>query len=1100
MNSGTSTFTFTGAAGNINGAAAKNFNNLTINNGAGISNNAGGNITIKNNFTNNGIFTQAPTLTTTFDASNATHNLSGAGATTFGNLIITGGTTVNGGSHNFSVVGAAINVDGTFNGGTGTLTMNGGIAQSIAGTGTKNFNNLMINNPNGVTVNDTPATVDSSVSGILTLLTDLTIAPSAILQQSGTSAGIGDAVGIVRRTDLDINAKAFGNPNISIAILSGTAPNPMDISLAKNAPADFPAAINRDYNLMPTGGNAFSATVTLHYLVSELNGNNETGLVLWKKNGAWSAQGRTGIVDVVNKAVTLTGVSSFSEWTLAQIDPPTITKSFDAAAIPLNGITSLTFTISNPNLIAALTGIAFNDNLPAGLVVATPNNLNNTCGATATATPGSGTVSLSGATLPGNNFCTLAVDVQGTTEGVMNNTTDPITSNESGTGATSNTATITVIAPPSITKQFGTLSIPVGSNTTLSFTITNINAADALADVGVIDVLPVGLVVANPNGLFGSCGAGTITADPGSSSLSLTGGTIAASDSCTFGIDVTAVAQGTQVNTTAPVTSSNGGTGNTATASLDTTCSVITVTPAVIPSGLAGAPYSVTFGQIGGQGTVVFTQSGTLPTGMTFNNGVLSGTPTETGNFSITVLATDSFGCIGSQDYTLMIDCPTITLDPLTLPSGTKGVNYPPVTFNQTGGVGSATFSQSGLLPLGMNFSGGVLSGRPRETGSFPITVTATDSAGCTGSRDYILAIACNNSDLTISPDVVPSGVENVAYTDTTFTVDGGTAPYSFQQSGILPAGMNFIADTLSGTPTESGTFPFTISVTDNAGCAQSKGYILTISCSGVAISISPSSLPLASLNVPFSSTTFTPTGGAGPYSFVVFGALPEGISLDQNTGILSGTPTEPGAFPFLLQATDSNGCSGTQQYTFTTCIFCADFESDPLSQPPPGWTKVRGFTVVQTGSTQSLQGATINRKATILTPGFTDLPNRTVEVSALTFLNIESRYMLYGWRQDNTHYVKLIIKPEINKLVLLQRDGLTRRKAKFIPLTPLQTSTPYDIKITFSGGAFQVFLNNQLLGSMTSIATPVGGNAYFLLRSTSTAEVQATFDSLLIY
>src|SRR5262249_42721305 len=90
---------------------------------------------------------------------------------------------------------------------------------------------------------------------------------------------------------------------------------------------------------------------------------------------------------------------------------PTITKAFGAASIPLNGTTSLTFNITNPNTTAALSGVAFTDNLPSGLVVAATPNLSNTCGGTATAVGGSGSVSLSGGTLAANASCTVSVNV-----------------------------------------------------------------------------------------------------------------------------------------------------------------------------------------------------------------------------------------------------------------------------------------------------------------------------------------------------------------------------------------------------------------------------------------------------------------------------------------------------------------------------------------------------------------------------------------------------------------------------------------------------------------------------------------------------------------
>ena len=70
---------------------------------------------------------------------------------------------------------------------------------------------------------------------------------------------------------------------------------------------------------------------------------------------------------------------------------------------------------------------------------------------------------------------------------------------------------------------------------------------------------------------------------------------------------------------------------------------------------------------------------------MSFSGSLLSGTPTQTGSFPITVTATDSNGCTGSRGYTLVINCPTITVNPASLSAGNAGVAYASVTFTQTG-------------------------------------------------------------------------------------------------------------------------------------------------------------------------------------------------------------------------------------------------------------------------------------------------------------------------------------------------------------------------------------------------------------------------------
>src|SRR5262249_37877169 len=126
---------------------------------------------------------------------------------------------------------------------------------------------------------------------------------------------------------------------------------------------------------------------------------------------------------------------------------PIIAKAFGAASVPLGGTTSLSFTITNPNPSTPLTGVAFTDPLPSGLVVATPNGLSGPCDAgTITATAGSGTIMLTNATLAANASCMFSVNVTGTSPGEKDNSVT-VTSNEAGP-STPATAALLVSATP----------------------------------------------------------------------------------------------------------------------------------------------------------------------------------------------------------------------------------------------------------------------------------------------------------------------------------------------------------------------------------------------------------------------------------------------------------------------------------------------------------------------------------------------------------------------------------------------------------------------------------------------------------------------------
>src|SRR6185312_10995409 len=347
------------------------------------------------------------------------------------------------------------------------------------------------------------------------------------------------------------------------------------------------------------------------------------------------------IANAYNNTVTLnstaagTNAGSSSSASLTVIDPPSIAKGFGAATLPINGTTSLTFTLASSNSNLALSGVAFTDNLPAGLVVAPTPGLTNTCGGTATAAAGASSVSLAAGTLAPSAACVVSVNVQGTTAGVKSNSV-LVTSANAGNGNTSN-ASITVAGPPVLSKAFGAASIPLNGSTSLSFTVQNNNTTVALSGVGFSDTLPAGLVVATPNGLTGSCGAGTITATQGTGGISLSGATLAANASCTFAVNVTGVAAGLQNNTSGNVTSTEGGTGGTASASLNVVAPP-SIAKAFNPTAIAlNATTSLTFTITNPAANAVpltgvaFTD--TLPTGLTVANAsatVCGGTLTTT--------------------------------------------------------------------------------------------------------------------------------------------------------------------------------------------------------------------------------------------------------------------------------------------------------------------------------------------------------------------------------------------------------------------------------------------------------------------------------------
>ncbi|MGH3581576.1 MAG: putative Ig domain-containing protein [Mycobacterium sp.] len=361
---------------------------------------------------------------------------------------------------------------------------------------------------------------------------------------------------------------------------------------------------------------------------------------------------------------------------------------------------------------------------------------------------------------------------------------------------------------------------------TFNFTAT---ATDSLGATGsrAYSVVVNSAIMVNPATL-----PATTVGVPYSQTVSATGGTGAVS----FSVSAGALPAGLALNASTGVISGTPTTAATSNFTITATDTLgvigaraysvsvnaaIAVNPATLPAGAAGTAYSQTISAIGGSGTYTFSVSGgTLPPGLTLNpaSGVLAGMPTTAASYNFSVMATDALGATAVRAYTVAFNA-AVTVGPATLPAGAAGTAYSQ-TISAGGGTGSYTYSVSaGTLPpgLSLNPSTGVISGTPTTAATSNFTITATDGSGFIGSRAYALTVAPPTLNL-VSP--VSNGTVGSPYNQA-IVVTGGTAPYTYAVSGgQLPPGLSLDAATgaLTGVPMASGTYPFTVTVTDANG------------------------------------------------------------------------------------------------------------------------------------------------------------------------------------------------------------------------------------------------------------------------------------------
>jgi type II secretory pathway pseudopilin PulG len=328
-----------------------------------------------------------------------------------------------------------------------------------------------------------------------------------------------------------------------------------------------------------------------------------------------------------------------------------------------------------------------------------------------------------------------------------------------------------------------------------------------------------------------------------------------------------------------------------------------------------------------------FTATG-LPAGISIdqNSGVISGTPSATGSASVTVTVTDSGGHAATTapfSWTVFAG-PTITTPgPRT---STQGTMIATLTVASSCPMGSCTFAATGL-PAGLSIgsSNGQISGTPTAAGSYSVVVTITDPSGNSASTNAFSWTVTAPLVLTVPHQY--SRINSSAAVDLSLFAAGGTGTYTFTLvGGTLPGTLTLRSDgTFSGNtgvtgtgsrPPSSKTYSnIQVRVTDSSGASTTSTFTWTVSRSGNALSLSIDN-QASTVGVPDVLDIWGDddvTGGVSPYTFAITsGTLPNGLTLDPATGVISGTPTTANSgqgVNIAVRVTDQSGDTDTDTF-----------------------------------------------------------------------------------------------------------------------------------------------------------------------------------------
>ena len=773
------------------------------------------------------------TITFTLTNTNPANLTSATFTDTLSNMSISGnqsagGTCTGASGNNFTNGATNLSFSGLTIPSSGSCTVTVVVTSSAVGTHP--------NAASGVTTDQTTIGTGSA-SVDLTVLAKPTIAKAfspATITLGGTST-------------ITFTLSNSNSVNLTAATFTDTLTN-MAISGAQNAAGTCTGA----------SGNSFTdaaTNLTFSGLTIPSSGSCTVTVLVTSSTAGVNPNQTSG----VTTADTTVGSASPSV-NLTVLAPPTIVKAFSPSTISSGGTSTITFTLTNSNA-SALTGASFSDTL-TNMAISTTQNAAGTCvGASMNSfTAGATNLNFSGITIPLSSSCTVTVVVTSSTAGVNPNSTTGVTTSQTTIGTGSGVANLSVLEKATISKAFSPSTISSGDDSTITFTLANLNSID-LTGAGFTDTLS-NMSISGAQNASGTCtGASGNSFTDGATSLTFSGITIPAGSNCTVTIVVTSTSTGVHPNATSGVTTNETTIGAPSGSVNLTVLAKPTIAKAFSPATISST----------GTSTITFTLTNSIATTLT------SATFTDTlVNMSISGAQNAGGTCTGASGNAFSNGETDLTFNGITIPasgsctvtvlvtSSTPGVNPNTTsgltTDQTTTGSPSSTANLTVLAP-------------PTIAKAFsPATITSGGTSTITFTLSNSNATALTNAEFTDTlANMAISSTQNAGGTCTgassnSFTI--GDTDLNF--SGITIPSLSTCTVTVTVTSTTVGVNPNVTSGVDTTqtlpGPVSSSVDLTVLASPTIAKAFSPTSIPsgdTSTITFTLSNTNATNLTGA---------------------------------------------------------------------------------------------------------------------------------------------------------------------------------------------------------------------------------------------